>query len=215
MSKEERKLTEKEQERAVIFEKICKEMTDNGYVQKDLTVGILYANLMSLLVACPFVIILGIVYVMINPDSVSFWTVYAESPLLFGFAFFVTIIVATVLHELIHGLTWSIFTEKRWGSISFGIIWSALTPYCTCNEPLSKKQYILGSIAPTVILGLVPMLLGLAFASPFLFLVGAVMYLGGGGDMTIILKIFKFKPSGNNVLYLDHPYKVGLVVFEK
>ncbi len=215
MSEKERKLTKKEQERAIAFEKLSREMTDSGYVEKDLTVGIVYANFMALLVACPVIIVLGIVYVIAHPEFGGILTIFEGGHLLLSVLFLVCIIVLTVLHELIHGLTWSLFTEKRWNSISFGVIWSALTPYCTCNEPLTKKQYIAGSIAPTVILGLIPMFIAIAVGSPFLFLLGAVMYLGGGGDMTIILKMLKFKAIGNEVLYLDHPYKVGLVVFEK
>jgi len=53
MSAKERKLTEKEQKRAAEFEKLSRKMLDDGYSQRDLTIGILYANMMALFVACP------------------------------------------------------------------------------------------------------------------------------------------------------------------
>ncbi len=215
MSAKERKLTEKEQKRATEFEKLSRKMLDDGYSQRDLTIGILYANMMALFVACPVVILLGIVYVMVHPEDGNLLIVFEDRYLIFAITFFISIIVLTVLHELIHGLTWAFFTEKHWKSISFGVIWSALTPYCTCNEPLNKNEYILGSIAPTVILGLAPMLIAIVVGSPFLFLLGAMMYLGGGGDIMIILKMLRFKANGSEILYFDHPYKVGLIVFEK
>ena len=215
MSKKERKLTKKEQERAVLFEQMTLKMEADGYVKKDLTVGIIYANFMALLLACPVVLIFGVVFIAFNPPTENFWVSLGESAGLFLIAYAVAVILLTVLHELIHGVTWAVFTEKRWRSVSFGIIWSALTPYCTCNEPLKRHEYILGSIAPTVLLGLIPMIISIFVGSEFLFLVGAVMYIGGGGDMTIIMKILSFRSSGSEVLYYDHPYEVGLVIFEK
>ena len=42
---------------------------------------------------------------------------------------------------------------------------------------------------------------------------GALMILGGGGDLAIVLKLVRFKPEGDEVLYLDHPYECGLAAF--
>ena len=46
------------------------------------------------------------------------------------------------VHELIHGITWAVFAKKGRKAISFGFIPQYLTPYCTCNEPLKKGEYI-------------------------------------------------------------------------
>lgn len=40
------------------------------------------------------------------------------------------------------------------------------------------------------------------------------MILGGGGDFYITLKLLLDYPK-KDVLYRDHPYKVGLIVFER
>ena len=48
---------------------------------------------------------------------------------------FILAIIGIVVHELIHGLTWACFAKNGWKSISFGVWWKVLTPYCHCNEP--------------------------------------------------------------------------------
>ena len=130
--------------------------------------------------------------------------------LLFAFLAFV---VLTVVHELVHGLTWSLFAKSGWKSVSFGVIWKYLTPYCPCNEALSSSAYIVGALMPTLVLGILPVLAAYATGSLFLLVVGLLMILGGGGDLTIALKMLRFKPDGGEVLYLDHPYECGLVAF--
>ena len=43
---------------------------------------------------------------------------------------FLFAIVGIVVHELIHGLTWACYAKSGWKSISFGVMWKMLTPYC-------------------------------------------------------------------------------------
>lgn len=66
---------------------------------------------------------------------------------------FLLVLCLTILHELIHGITWGIFAKNHFHSIDFGIIWSSFAPYCTCSEPLKKWQYLLGTAMPTLVLG--------------------------------------------------------------
>ena len=115
---------------------------------------------------------------------------------------------------LFRSITWSFFTKERFHSIEFGVIWSMLTPYCTCKEELKKWQYILGSIMPTFIVGILPTVLAILLHSELLFEIGLLMIFGGGGDMLITLKILFYREKGSRV-YMDHPYKCGVVVFEK
>lgn len=89
-------------------------------------------------------------------------------------------------------------------SIEFGVIWSALTPYCTCSEPLKKGQYILGAAMPTVVLGF-----GLGIAAVYtgqslLLYLSLLMMVGGGGDFCIIGKLLRHRPKGE-AIYCDHP----------
>lgn len=127
----------------------------------------------------------------------------------------IMIIALIVLHELIHGLTWGCFAKNYFKSIAFGVIWSMLTPYCTCAEPLKRWQYVLGAIMPTLLLSFGLMAAACMLQSLFWFLLAELMILAGGGDFLIILKMLLHKQRGTKAYYYDHPYECGLVVFEK
>jgi len=78
---------------------------------------------------------------------------------------------------------------------------------------LKKGQYIFGAVMPTVILGVLPGIVSIFTGSYSLLILSALMILGGGGDLAIILKLLMFRTDGEDRLYMDHPYKAGLVVF--
>lgn len=105
------------------------------------------------------------------------------------------------------------FCKKGRKAISFGFIPQYLTPYCTCNEPLKKGEYITGALMPTLLLGFLPAAGASVTGSAVLFCISAVMIFAGGGDLTIVLKLLRYKTESSEALYLDHPYQAGLVVF--
>ena len=57
------------------------------------------------------------------------------------------------IHEGIHGLTWGLLSPDGFSTIEFGLIKEYMTPYCYCGTPLTRGQYILGSMMPTLVLG--------------------------------------------------------------
>ena len=73
----------------------------------------------------------------------------------------------------------------------------------------------MGALAPTAVLGLLPVIAAYASGSAGLLAVGLLMILGGGGDFAIVLKMLRFKPDGREVRFLDHPYECGLVAFTR
>ena len=204
-----RKLTKDEQARNSEFENLKRSLEEQGYKSDDLTIGIIYANIMAFVLGIPIIILLGIVFINRN-HSVSG---YFET--LNVFLFLAIMIVLIVAHELIHGVFWSIFTKEHWKAVSFGLIMKYLIPYCTCREPLKKYEYIIGALMPTVILGIIPCLIAIFNGSAMLFLLGAIMILGGGGDLTIIVKLLGYHNNKENTIFIDHPYKLGLVAFTK
>lgn len=192
------------------FEEQKAELEAQGYRAEDLTIGLVYANVMALILGLPPIFVLGICYFL----RIAYAPVGGGSAGFNGFLLFcVTFVILIFLHELIHGIFWSISAKNGWKSISFGFIVKYLTPYCTCSEPLGKRQYIIGAVMPTVILGILPALAAIATGSIFLFSTGAVMIFAGGGDLTIILKLLCHKNNGKDTIYIDHPYQAGLVAF--
>ena len=208
MQKQERKLTHKEQERKKRLEQISQKMSADGYHKRDLTVGVIFANVVGPLMMLPFCVIVGVIYLCtkFSGDLLSFRI---------GWSFFPLLVVLIVLHEAIHGLTWGIFAKGHLRSISFGVIWSALTPYCTCGEPLKRWQYVLGGLMPTLILGFGMAAVSVALQSDLLFLLSEAMIVAGCGDFLIVWKLLTYNASGKDVMFYDHPYECGTVVFER
>lgn len=211
MAKNERKLTPAEQKRKEQFALVCEEMERQGYRKIDLTIGVVKANLLALIVMLPFAVLSGAVVL----SRVSFLSM-AESMSPFDFLLYLLVmLLLTAVHEGIHALTWAMFGKDYWKSIRFGVIWKALTPYCTCLRPAKRGQYILGAAMPTLVLGI-----GLTAAAArtgifWVFILALAMIFGGGGDFTIILKILLHRQCGKEAVYYDHPYECGVVVFEK
>ena len=211
MAKNERKLTPAEQKRKEQFALVCEEMERQGYQKTDLTIGVVKANLLALIVMLPFAVLSGAVVL----SRVSFLSM-AELMSPFDFLLFLLVmLLLTAVHEGIHALTCAMFAKDHWKSIRFGVIWKALTPYCTCLRPAKRGQYILGAAMPTLVLGI-----GLTAAAAltgvfWVFILAIAMIFGGGGDFTIILKILLHRQRGKEAVYYDHPYECGVVVFEK
>ena len=208
---EERPLTQAEQRRLERFAGIREKLEGEGYQVRELTAGVVYANEMAIVTTLPICALF--VWWFFAPGAELKQGKIIEFPgiLLFALCFIVLIFA----HEGLHGLTWGIFAPGHLKSIEFGFIKEYLTPYCTCKETLRRGEYILGLLMPMLLLGILPSLIGVLTGSFFLLGLGLMMILGAGGDFTIFLKILFHRSSGRETLFLDHPTKVGLIVFER
>ena len=163
--------------------------------------------LYGLIITIPFIVIYVLRY-----DGVAFDR--ARTSISSVLSDIVVLLVLIVVHEMIHGVTWSRFTRKGFKDIEFGVIWKYLTPYCTCSEPLTRWQYITGAMMPGLLLGIVPCIVGCITTDIRVLSVGVLMTIAAGGDILIIKMILDNKTS-KTALYLDHPTDVGLVIFQK
>ena len=206
-----RRLSKAEEKRRTVFEMKKKEFLSQGWHTADLTVGMVYANVMAILLGLPIILFLLILYLLrlfYGPESAAASWRGADFVLIFLFC-----LLLIFVHELIHGITWAVFAKKGRKAISFGFIPQYLTPYCTCNDPLKKGEYITGALMPALLLGFLPAAGAIVTGSAVLFCISAVMIFAGGGDLTIVLKLLRYKTESSEALYLDHPYQAGLVVF--
>ena len=206
-----RKLSAREQRRLDVFEKTSEALVGQGYKRNDLNISIVKANLFVLLLAIPVTAIGVLLFAWKNPMALLRPT--PKESLLFAVIF----IVLIVAHELIHGLTWSVFAEHHFKDIDFGFMKEYLTPYCTCSTPLTKRHYIWGALMPCIVLGIIPALLGILLGSGLLFWIGIVMTLSAGGDLMIVWKVMRYKKQegSEEILIYDHPTQAGSVIFEK
>ena len=204
-----RKLTKAEQRRLEAFEKMSEEKIAAGYRRTNLTIGIVKANVFAIVLLIPVAIIGLVLYFWKNGFNLG--GMDFSNYLLFMIAFLVLIVV----HELIHGVSWAIFSEHHFKDIEFGFMWKYLTPYCTCSVPLSKGQYIFGALMPMVLLGIVPMIVGILTGWFLWLLIGIIMTDAAAGDIMIVWNILNYKTTAQEFVYVDHPTQAGGVIFER
>lgn len=210
MGEKTRALNKAELKRKSIFEAREEILYQEGYKKKELTIGIVKANVMALLIMIPVVGLLFMIYSKLNGGFEIIANGFMDKIILL-----IVFIILIILHELIHGITWAIYSKNHFRDIEFGVIWGMLTPYCACKSELTKKQYIIGAIMPTILIGIIPAVVAIVFHIDILLLHSLIMILAGGGDVIIVSKLLLHREKGKESMYLDHPYECGVVVFEK
>ena len=185
------------------------------YTQRDVTVQVGWSNVIGILVAVPILGVFSIPYSLLWQKSliVELSHVIRNSASMSGLAILGFLLVSGIVgHEMIHGITWSRHCEQGFRSIKFGVAWKFLTPYCHCSELLPVKHYRIGIMAPGVLLGFVPALVGI-FTSSFAWLAYGIFFsLAAGGDFLMMWLLRRENPDN---LVLDHPTKVGCLIYEK
>ena len=204
----ERKLSKAEIERTERFAKLSSELEEQGYKKQNLTVSATAANVAGL----------GLGFLLAIPVIAAYyfmgkWNGYEPSKI----ALFLSIpafILSIIIHELLHGSGWIMFTKGKLKSIAFGVVWEALMPYCTCKEALRKGQYIIGLMLPCIVLGYIPGIISCFNGNGVLLGYSVLMIVSAGGDLMVMLLILKSKLKGD-VLFVDHPTEIGLAAFVK
>ena len=124
---------------------------------------------------------------------------------------FILFIVGIVVHELIHGLTWACYAKSGWKSISFGVMWKLLTPYCHCDEPMRIHGYMMGAMMPCVILGIIPAVAALFIGSLPMLAWGILFIAAAAGDIWMTWLLTKENPRS---MVLDHPSEAGFYIID-
>lgn len=191
--------------------------------ERKLTISIEKANVFGLILTVGAFLLAGILWYLMwggidindlfgettapeDTKSEPLWVIVKS------FAAIVALIAGAAIHELVHGMTWAMYAKKGWKSISFGVIWKLLTPYCHCDEPLKVREYIIGVLMPLLIVGIIPMILGLCLQSIFLTFFGA-LYIGGAAGDIMVVALLRHEPAENKVL--DHPSEAGCLIYEE
>jgi len=210
-------LSEAEIKRQKAFDEKEKKLLEKGYVRKDILISVLTANFVGILLTLPIIglIVLGF---FLRNGIPNIDAIMQEKPVMYFVGLGIAVVSAiplAVLHEKIHGWFWTIGAENGAKDIEFGFMKETLTPYCTCASPLSKPIYILGSMMPMTILGVVLGIVSIFTGSLVLLIISGLQTIGGAGDILISCMLLFRKTKGKDVVLLDHPTKIGLVSFEK
>lgn len=175
--------------------------------QQEYTLNGMEANLKSMAIIIPLAIVMVFGY-----QFVWGWE-KIEAVLSFllnnYLLLFLSLILGTIAHELLHGAAWLAASGLSWESMHFGFSWKAIAPYAHCNQPMSVKAYRIGILAPGLILGIFPFTLGIIFGQSFLTAFGFVFTLVAGGDF---LMLWLIRNVCETKLVQDHPSLVGCIV---
>jgi hypothetical protein len=191
------------------YKNIREELIKEGYKEEISYISVLKANILAFLTAGPFALLILFAY------SIVWKEYYFEVKSLYSIIWLWTLFIISIpIHEFLHGFAWQFFCTERWKSIKFGVLWSKLTPYCHCKEPLSVNKYLVALLMPFFVLGLGIGIISIVLRSPLILIVSLLNILSAGGDTTIALKIFKYRKKKDTII-LDHPTEIGFVVFEK
>ena len=220
MSKNQRKLTKKEQKRLELIYQEREKLETEGYEYSEKLFGGLFVNIVSILVMLP--------YAALMVGLFAFFNLSDESPMesfrlrhfdffpslsVFCLAYTGGVIVMMIIHELIHGICYASSVSGGWKSVEFGFNTAAVAPYCVCLEPLTKKAYIITMLMPTVILGFIPCIIGSVIGKSFVFLLGFTLVFGGGGDFLMTYNLLTVKTNGFDAVFIDHPTEIGSMIF--
>jgi hypothetical protein len=191
----------------------------DDYQKDQLTINIAKANIFGFLIIIPVVILYILPFYFIWREKIINHNLkdilgdqLPDGMAAGALTAIIVIAVGIVLHELIHGIIWAKFAENGFKSIRFGVIWKVLTPYCHCKEPLKVKHYILGAIAPAIVLGLIPALIAIIIGSTELLVAGMFFTVAGAGDFMVIHLLRKERKDD---YVQDHPSEAGCYVYRK
>ena len=194
------------------------EDTENRVLVGEVTVDPKLANSQAFMLMVPLAIFVFTPYYLFWKDEFTFQTLRefakdTQSWTGFGTLIIVLIIIAgIILHELIHAITWALFTRGGFKTIEFGILWREFTPYSHCKEPLAMKHFIFGMIAPGIFLGIVPALLSYFTGNFWLMLFGSFFTAAAAGDI-MILRLLKKQNRQDYIC--DHPTAIGFQVWRE
>lgn len=204
-----RKLSPAEQKRLARFEAEAEKLTKQGYKRRELTVGIVWANVFAFILGIPVLAVSLFLFFLRNGAQHMGLSLVEIITLVAAYAALV------VVHELVHGITWACFAPNHWQDIEFGFMKEYLTPYCACGAPLTKGPYILGALMPLLLLGILPTAAAILLGSYWLLIIGFIMTISAGGDILIAWKLLTYRSRAKEIVYFDHPTQAGGVVFER
>lgn len=192
----------KEQDRS--FENIKAQLQLEGYRAKDVTFTSGKATALGVLYALPFLAVLGAIYEVLLKER----AVLSETGILGVYGAFLAItIVSVVIHELLHALGWAAASGQGWQVVRLN--WSMLMPSCACKIALDKKSYLVGVLAPLVVLGTVSTIFLWIRPGTLSLLTMLVNFTAAGADVLIASKVLK----EGSLLIIDHPTEAGYVAF--
>jgi hypothetical protein len=179
-------------------------MTSND--SKEITISMARAQMLGLA-------FLGLAFALLVP----YWALYGSDALKEVRQFFQLLILVPaaaagiVVHELIHGIAWTLASGNGWDKIKFGFQLKTLTPYAHSTVPMKQRAYQIGAAMPLIVLGILPYLFALVAKNPMVLGFGVFFTYAAAGDIMIL---WITRHVDKNQLVQDHPTDAGIVLVD-
>ncbi|GHV09882.1 hypothetical protein FACS189485_22780 [Spirochaetia bacterium] len=190
---------------------------ENDFTKEKVTINIIWANIFGLVVLIIVAILFGIPFYLLWHEKYVNVEIYNPVMNLFDRIkiiglYLLIFILLTIMHELIHGISFAMFSQNKFRSIKIGILpaQKLFTPYCHCMEKLKIKHYRIAAVMPLIILGIIPTIISICIGNITLLFWGIILIVVAGGDILIIYKTLKEK---EDVWVFDHPSEAGYFIY--
>ena len=181
---------------------------EEKYAKEEVTLNIARLHIFGLFVLVATVLLFGLPFYYIWPGEIQKvidtlrhnYAMDSQERLIMGvknLAICLAIVLPLiVIHELLHGLFYSIFSENRFKSLKFGFVPKKLIAYCDCTEVLRINHFIIGAIMPLILMGLIPTIISLFIGNIILLYWGMLLIAVSYVDLWGVLKLLKEKKDG-------------------
>lgn len=165
------------------------------------------ANLMALVFGLPLIGILILpFYLIYGSESTN------QVRQFFTFTTFIpAIAIGIIIHEAIHGLTWSMAAKIPISDIKFGFQIKTITPFAHCKVPINIVAYRIGTLMPFLILGILPYIFALVTQNPTVLGFSLFFSFVAIGDLMIL---WITRDISKDKKVQDHPTEGGVNIID-
>jgi uncharacterized membrane protein len=178
---------------------------EENYTKEEISLNFTWAVFFTFFILFAAVLLFGIPFYCIWPEEIQKVIDTIKNncamdlqerllPSITNIAIFLAIAIPLVIiHELIHGLFYSIYAKNGFKSLKFGFIPKKQVAYCDCTEVLRIDHFRIGLIMPLILMGLIPTIIALLIGKFLLLLWGILFIAAASVDILGCLKLSKEK----------------------
>jgi len=119
------------------------------------------------------------------------------------------VFIGIVFHEIIHLLVFIFSTQVKLKNLKVGINKEMMSPYVHVKIPITTNVYRFSALAPTILLGVFPIIWSFYAANAWFLVFGIIFFVGGSADLYIF---WKLKNYDSSTKILDHEEKPGCFI---
>ena len=101
-------------------------------------------------------------------------------------------LVYAFIHEILHAISY-VVNGAKFNKVTFGILLEKGILYCLCKQNISKKNILISSVCPLVVIGLVTYIISIIYNLPLLMFMSILNIAGSAGDIVTFLYLRKIK----------------------